>query len=119
MANRANGGADATPIEKIKNVKARKQLPSLCVDYRALCEEEAAIKAAKKAMLADITAIAKSARIKKVAGEGWLLVRQAGGVRKKIVAEALLEQGVDIDIIECATETTPVKASYQVRRAAG
>jgi hypothetical protein len=99
---RNNGNGEAKPIEEVKNAKARRALIKLCAEYRELADQAAALETAKKALMVDIKAHANAARVKKVAGEGWMLIKVKGG-SSKISAEKLLEKGVRIGIIEHAT----------------
>lgn len=92
----------AIPVEEIKNTKARKQLPTLCAEYRDLAEQKAAIDAAQKELMTDIKALAKSARLTAVQGDGWRLSRFKSG-RSSISAEKLLENGVAVPVIEAST----------------
>ena len=112
MAHKANNG-EAIPIADVKHAKARRLLPDLCSEYRRIAEEAAAIDAAKRALMTDIKTLAKSARIKKVEGDGWMLVK-ADGRSPKVNKEKLLKKGVSMEVIESCTDENAY-TYFQVR----
>lgn len=103
---------DAKPVDEIKDERARNSLPDLCADYRELQNQIAALEAAKKVLIADIENHAKRARLTKVSGDGWLLLRSKS-TYSKISKEKLVEKGVKLSVIAAATESTE-KVYYKV-----
>lgn len=111
-----NGTPEGTRVEALKDKVARKTLPVMCAEYRRLSEEATDIATAMKAVKADIDAAAKKTRVKKIVGDGWLVLRVTS-TRRAIKKELLVENGVDLDVIDAATvENT--STSYQVRKGA-
>ncbi len=104
----------ATPIASVKHAKARKQLPGLCSEIRELSEEIACLTEAKKALMIDVKVLAISARITKVVGDGWQLIRtkgRAGSLSK----EKLLAKGVTMETLEACTGPKSAD-SFSVRK---
>ena len=98
------------PLSSIKNAKVRQKLAELCGECRMIHDEIRAAQEAKKALMAEISAIGRKHKIQKVAREGWVLTRSKG--RKTLKKELLLAQGVAIEVIEKAT--VPGEGFYQV-----
>lgn len=111
----SGGNGSVKTIDEVKNAKARKRLPELCAEYRALAEDRQAIEEAQKSLKEDIDQLAKSARITKVQGDGWVLMKTTSK-RSTIKPERLVEKGVSMEVIEYATVTSE-SSYYQVRGA--
>ena len=104
-------------MEALKDKKARQTLPGMCAEYRRLAEESAALDAAMKSVKSDIDEMAKRTRVKKILGDGWMVLRIAGRTTRKIDPLLLLENGVGTDVIEMSTVETVGNSHYQVRKA--
>lgn len=96
----------AKDISTIKDSKIRRQLIELCTEYREDSVVESAAKKRKEAKMVAIKALAKKVRAYNHKGDGFHLQRQLG-ITSKIVQEKLLELGVEMEVIEEATEETP------------
>jgi hypothetical protein len=105
-----------TRVEDLKDTHARKTLPGMCSEYRRLAEEAGALGLAMKAVKADIDEAVKKTRVKKIVGDGWMVLKVTRNI-KSIKQELLLEQGVDMDVIEAAT-VEKSSTSIQVRKGA-
>ena len=109
-----NGNGDGTRVEALKDKSARKTLPEMCAEYRRLSEEAGALSAAMKAVKADIDEVAKRTRVKKIVGDGWMILRVTS-TRKSIKQELLLEHGVSMDTILLSTKVS-TSTHYQIRK---
>jgi len=108
--------SNGTRVEALKDKTAAKTLPAMCAEYRRLAEEAGAISVAMKAVKADIDVMAKKTRVKKIVGDGWMVLKVTRTTRS-IKQELLLEQGVEMDVIDAATEEKS-STSIQVRKGA-
>lgn len=102
-----------TPLSELKDKRARTALPDLCREYRSQSELESNAKAVKRVLMSEIAQHAKRAKVDKVQGDGWLLM-SSKTTRRSISPEKLLEKGVEMGVIEFATETRET-SYYQVR----
>ena len=91
----------AVLLKSVKDVRARRELPDLCTQYREFASQEAAAKAAKKGIMDEIKVHADRVGHKKIAGDGWTLIKVAEG-RGQISGIKLIELGVELHIIDAA-----------------
>jgi hypothetical protein len=104
-------------VEAVKDKQARQTLHELCTEYRRLAGEAGALEIALKAVKADIDAMAKKARVKKILGDGWVVLKVSPKPSKSLKKELLLENGVSMDTIKASTVETPRDPYYTVRKA--
>ena len=112
-----NGNGNGTPVEALKDKSARQTLPELCAEYRRLAEEAATLKLVMEAVKEDIDVQARKTRLRKILGNGWVLLRIAGRTTRKISPELLMENGVTAEVIEESTLESVGNPHYQVRKA--
>lgn len=103
-----------TPIAQIGDRKARTKLAALCELVRALSDEIAALEAAKVALKPDLHALCERLGVAKVAGDGWLLLRNTR-TTSRIDATRLIEKGVSMATVKYATVTKESAPYYEVR----
>src|ERR1700676_4804410 len=85
-------------IATLRDLKARRALPSLCSAYRDLRAQIKALEDSAKPIAQEIAEHAERAGVDKVDGEGWRLSKCAG--RKSISKTLLLVNKVPMDVIE-------------------
>lgn len=100
--------APPAPLESIEDARVRQELDDLCKQYRAVSEEVAAADTLKKILMEDIKRIGFQQGLKKVAGEGYQLVR-SGSSSTTISKDKLVDKGVSLDLIADCT----VKNSWE------
>jgi len=88
-------------VSTLRDLKARRALPSLCAAYRDLRAQIKALEDSAKPIAAEIAEHAERAGVDKVDGEGWRLNKCKG--KKSISKTALLEHGVSMLTIELST----------------
>jgi hypothetical protein len=88
-------------VSSLRDLKARRALPDLCMAYRDLRAQIKALEDAAKPLAEEIAEHASRAKVDKLDGEGWRLSKCAG--RKTLSKERLLEKGVAMTVIEYAT----------------
>lgn len=82
-------------------------LPDLCVRYREIVTEAAALEKERKELSETIMPLLEAVEQDSIMGEGWVAVR-AHGSRTTLSEEKLLEAGVAMDTIEACR----VRRSY-------
>jgi hypothetical protein len=100
-------------IDDVADPKVRRKLDRLCKEHRELREQINGLEKLTKETGDEIRAIAEHEGIDKIKGDGWLLLKTRTE-RKTISAEKLLQMGVELSVIEAATEVK-VSEGYQVR----
>ena len=103
-------------VEALKHAQARKTLPELCAEYRRLAVDGDAISAAMTAVKKDIDVMAGKAGVKKILGDGWIVLKVAGRTTRKLKPELLAENGVDLETIEKSTVVSTGSPHFQVRK---
>lgn len=82
-------------------------LPDLCVEYRAVHEQIAALEKRKKELSATISPLMEAFNANSITdGDSWTVVRSRG-TNSTISKTRLVEKGVSVDIITYATVKTP------------
>lgn len=105
----------ATPITSIKDARTRKKLDLAGTEYREIQDQIAALETRKREIMEnDIRPAFDKLGLTKVSCDGFNITRSTQN-RKTIKRERLVELGVDIDVIDQATEVKVIDVIQVVR----
>ena len=79
-----------TPVDSIRDVKARRELTDACTEIRGYQEQIASLELLKKDLIANhVAPLVERLKLQKVAGDDWLLIRVPP--QKRLNVNKLLE----------------------------